>query len=299
MRRRLPPFAAVKAFEAAARHCNFQLASDELGISASAVSHQVKSLEEFIAMPLFIRRNNRLILREEGQLYYDRLCVALDEIERATETISKTGGKSQLTINLYPSLADMWLIPRLSGFHARNPDINVRLNTSVIVGSNLDREVDFALVYQSLDSVEDQNTILFIEEIIPVATPEYLNDHPAIEKAEDLLGHTLIASLSEDEEWKTWFEAQGITSHSQAQYLELDMSSTAVIAAKEKLGITMGRNPYLDDDLKAGRLIAPVSGLVSTGFCISLICTTRGKNLPYGYRFQDWLIQSSSDSKKS
>ena len=68
MKRRLPPFAAVKAFEAAARHCNFQLAAEELGISASAVSHQVKALEDFIAMPLFVRRNNRLLLRDEGRV---------------------------------------------------------------------------------------------------------------------------------------------------------------------------------------------------------------------------------------
>lgn len=224
MKRRLPPFAAVKAFEAAARHCNFQLAAEELGISASAVSHQVKALEDFVAMPLFIRRNNRLILREEGQAYFERLSVALDGIEMATDTLARSTGRSQLTLNLFPSLADVWLIPQLGDFHQKHSDIAVRLSTSELAGDGLNREADFALVYLPKEEVPENAAVLFSDDIVPVAAPEYLAAHGPVESPQDLLQHTLIASLSEDEEWKSWFEAQGIADHRKARYMELDLS---------------------------------------------------------------------------
>jgi len=299
MKRRLPPFAAVKAFEAAARHCNFQLAAEELGISASAVSHQVKALEDFIAMPLFIRRNNRLILREEGKAYFERLSVALDGIETATDALARSTGRSQLTLNLFPSLADVWLIPQLGDFHQKHSDIAVRLSTSELVGDSLNREADFALVYLPKDEVPEGAAVLFSDDIVPVAAPEYLAAHGPVEKPQDLLEHTLIASLSEDEEWKYWFEAQGITDHRQARYLELDMCSTCLKAAKEGLGITMGRRPYLDQDLSAGRLVAPLTGVISTGYCLALITTPRGGGLPYGPRFCAWMIEASRESDEA
>ena len=297
MKRRLPPFAAIKAFEAAARHCNFQLAAEELGISASAVSHQVKALEDFIAMPLFVRRNNRLILREEGRAYHARLSAALDEIENATDALARPAGRTLITLNLFPSLADVWLIPRLAGFHDRNPDISVRLITSELSGDLLDREADFALVYLREDEVPDGADILFRDDILPVASPDYLADQDLVEQPADLLKHTLIASLSEDEEWRYWFNAQSVDDRHKAGYLELDMCSTSLKAAKEGLGVAMGRRPYLDDDLTSGRLVAPLPALaVNTGHCLALTCTPRGRNLPYGPRFRDWLVEAARAS---
>lgn len=299
MKRRLPPFAAVKAFEAAARHCNFQLAAEELGISASAVSHQVKALEDFIAMPLFVRRNNRLILREEGRSYYERLSIALDEIEMATDALARATGRSQLTLNLFPSLADVWLIPQLGDFHQKHSDIAVRLSTTDLTGDSLNREADFALVYVPEAEVPEGAAVLFSDDIVPVAAPEYLAQHGPVGSAEDLLEHTLIASLSEDEEWKFWFEAQGVSGHRKAKYLELDMCSSCLNAAKEGLGIAMGRRPYLDRDLAAGRLVAPLPEVVSTGYCLALVTTPRGGGLPYGPRFRDWMIAASGASEQA
>ena len=297
MKRRLPPFAAVKAFEAAARHCNFQLAAQELGISASAVSHQVKSLEDFTATPLFIRRNNRLILRDEGKAYYERLVTALDSIEISTDNLIRSSGRGQVTVNLYPSLADVWLIPRLGDFHRKHPDIAVRLNTSDLVGDSLNREADFALVYLPRTEVPEGATVLFSDSIVPAVAPDYLAQNGPVERPEDLLDHPLIASLAEDEEWKHWFEAQGIDEHRRARQIEFDMCSSCQKAAKEGLGFVMGRRPYLDDDLVSGKLVVPLEGKVSTGYCLSLVTTLRGADLPFGARFRDWIIEASRESE--
>jgi LysR family glycine cleavage system transcriptional activator len=298
MKRRLPPFAAVKAFEAAARHCNFQLAAKELGISASAVSHQVRSLEDFAATPLFIRRNNRLILRNEGKVYYEQLGSALDSIEHATESLIRASGRGQIKVNLFPSLADLWLIPRLGDFYARNSDISVRLNTSDLVGDNLTREADFALVYLHKTEIPDGATVLFSDDIVPAVAPDYLARNGPLEKPADLLGHPLIASLSEDEEWKYWFGTQGVDDIGKARQIELDMCSSCMKAAKEGQGVVMGRRPYLDDDLVSGQLVVPIKNKVSTGFCLALVMTPRGEDLPFGARFRNWIIEVSRESER-
>lgn len=297
MRRRLPPFAAVKAFEAAARHCNFQLAAQELGISASAVSHQVKSLEDFTATPLFIRRNNRLILREEGKSYYEQLGTSLDSIESATESLVRASGRGQITVNLYPSLADIWLIPRLGGFHEKHPKIAVRLNTSELAGDRLEREADFALAYLPRTELPEGATELFLDEIVPAVAPDYLAMNGPVERPEDLLDHPLIASVSEDDEWKNWFHAQGVSEITRARQIELDMCSSCLKAAKGGLGFVMGRRPYLDDDLTSGRLVVPLRHKISTGYCLSLVTTLRGRDLPFGARFRDWIIEASRESQ--
>ncbi|WP_169054351.1 LysR substrate-binding domain-containing protein [Nitratireductor sp. XY-223] len=287
----------MKAFEAAARHCNFQLAAQELGISASAVSHQVKSLEDFTATPLFIRRNNRLILRDEGKAYYEQLGTALDSIGFATENLIRSSGRGQITVNLYPSLADVWLVPRLGDFHEKHPTIAVRLNTSELVGNSLDREADFALVYSPRTEVPSGATVLFSDDIVPAVAPNYLAQNGPVERPEDLLDHPLIASLSEDEEWKNWFQAQGINEIMQVRQIEMDMCSSCLKAAKEGLGFVMGRRPYLDDDLKSGKLVVPLENKMSTGYCLSLVTTLRGQDLPFGARFRDWIIEASRESE--
>jgi len=297
MKRRLPPFAAIKAFEAAASHCNFQLAAKELGISASAVSHQIKALEDFIGMALFIRRNNRLILREEGKAYYDQLCIALDGIESATEGLMRSSGRSQITVNLFPSLADVWLIPRLGDFYQKHRDIDIKLSTSDLIGDTLNREADFALVYLPEDDLPEGAVVLFVDEILPAAAPDYLAEHKTVKSPRSLLEHPLITSLSEEDEWNYWFAKHGIDDTQQAHYLDLDMCSSCLKAAKERMGITMGRRPYLDDDLVSGKLVAPLRRKISTGFCLALVTTPRGRDLPYGPRFCNWLIEASLESE--
>jgi LysR family glycine cleavage system transcriptional activator len=260
------------------------------------VSHQIKSLEDFTATQLFIRRNNRLILRNEGKSYYEQLGSALDAIEIATDALVRSSGRGQVTVNLFPSLADVWLIPRLGDFHQKHPDIAVRLSTSALAGNSLDREADFALVYLPRSELPEGAVELFADEIIPAAAPDYLTKNGPVGTPEDLLSHTLIASLSEDEEWRFWFQENGVEDYRKARQMEMDMCSSCLKAAKEGLGFVMGRRPYLDDDLVSGKLVTPLKGKVSTGYCLALITTPRGENLPFGKRFFKWIIDASKAS---
>lgn len=292
MGRRLPPFAAIKAFEAAARHCNFQQAADELLISSSAVSHQVKALEDHLGIQLFVRNNNRLTLTPEGMSYHGELREALDLIEQATARVAKPRGRTYLTVNLFAVLAEMWLIPRLGAFHEAHPDITVRLVTETKRSDLSGTGVDLAIHYAAAASEEVAGDFMFHEELVPVCSPDYLKKSGGINEPAQLLDHTLIFCSTEPGEWTAWLNNEGLASDGVGHWLELDARSSALSAAKEGLGIAIGRRPFIDDALLDGSLVMPVPRPMLTGFNYYLISTKPSIGLSGVRRFRDWLLSA-------
>lgn len=290
MARRLPPFAAIKAFEAAARHCNFQQAADELLISSSAVSHQVKALEDHLGIQLFVRNNNRLTLTAEGHGYHGELREALDLIEQATAKVAKPRGRTFLTVNLYPALAEMWLIPRLGAFHAAHPDITVRLMTVTRPNDLAGTGVDLAVHYGPAVAEQALGNFLFPEEIVPVCSPSYLEQEGPVRVATDLLERTLIFCNAAPDEWSWWLDNEGLAIDVAGHWLELDARSSTLSAAKEGLGIAIGRRPYIDDAVANGSLVMPLPRPLSTGYAYYLATTRPSEGLSGVRRFRDWLL---------
>jgi LysR family transcriptional regulator, glycine cleavage system transcriptional activator len=128
---RLPPLNALRAFEAAARHLSITLAADELHVTAGAVSRQIKGLEEVLGLPLFERGHREITLTRKGADYYRSISAALDLMRDATRKLTRTRQRKQLKIRAYTTFAMRWLIPRLSGFQAAHPDIEVLLKASL------------------------------------------------------------------------------------------------------------------------------------------------------------------------
>jgi LysR family glycine cleavage system transcriptional activator len=298
MGRRLPPFAAIKAFEAAARHCNFQQAADELLISSSAVSHQVKALEDHLGIQLFIRNNNRLSLTPEGSSYHMELRDALDLIEQATARVAKPRGRTYLTVSLFPAIAEMWLIPRLGKFHDAHPDITVRLLTMTRPSDLAGTGVDLAIHYSSTPMDEGTGDLLFEEEIVPVCSATYLRRMSRISDPKQLLEHTLIFCNSEPSEWSDWLTHQGLPQADVAHWLELDARSSTLSAAKEGLGIAIGRRPFIDDAIADGSLVMPVPRSISTGYSYYLVSTKPTRGMTGVRRFRDWLLSMSPPQVK-
>lgn len=290
MGRRLPPFAAIKAFEAAARHCNFQQAADELLISSSAVSHQVKALEDHLGIQLFIRNNNRLTLTPEGSSYHMELREALDLIEQATARVAKPRGRTFLTVSLFPAFAEMWLIPRLSTFHDAHPDITVRLLTMTRPTDLAGTGVDLAIHYSATGIDESVGDFLFKEEIVPVCSRSYIERTGPIEDPDQLLARTLIFCNSEPGEWGDWLTHQALPQHDVAHWLELDARSSTLSAAKQGLGIAIGRRPFIDDAIDDGSLVMPVPRPMATGFSYYLVSTRPSRGMTGVRRFRDWLL---------
>ena len=147
MAARLPPLNALKAFEASARHLSFTRAADELFVTQAAISHQIKSLEEYLGIKLFMRKNRALLLTEEGQSYFLDIKEIFNSILEATEKLLARGAKGAITLSLPPSFAIHWLVPRLSAFNQLHPDIDIRIKAVDQNEGLLTEDVDIAIYY--------------------------------------------------------------------------------------------------------------------------------------------------------
>jgi LysR family glycine cleavage system transcriptional activator len=290
MARRLPPFAALRAFEAAARGGSLADAAEELLISSSAVSHQIKSLETFVSAKLFLREQTGLKLTEIGEGLGD----ALDRIEASTLSVMQDTKNGGLTIHLFQSLAQMWLIPQLDDFLSSNPEITVKLMTKPDEIEFSGSSVDIAIRYATGKPAEHTCEKLIDEAIAPVVSPDYLRHYGAIETPEELLGRRLIGCEYDPREWDFWFEKMRIPGSKQAPKLMFDSRSHALLAASEGMGVAMNRRPYGDTLLKRGLLIAPFAEEVRTGGAYYFIAPKRSASLARVKHFKAWLLSIST-----
>ncbi|MEY4375819.1 MAG: hypothetical protein RJB26_369, partial [Pseudomonadota bacterium] len=204
MRRVLPPLNALRSFEAAARHGSFKAAAEELCVSHSAISHQVKLLEQYLGLELFSRHSRAVELTRAGRAYYPVLRETFDRLADSTALLLTPKRQDVLTIQLYSTFAIRWLIPRLPDFQTKHPQINVRLNTS-------QRDVDFehedvdACVLIGTPANDDlQYTYLCGSELLPVCSPALLNGKTPLRTPADLAQHTLLQVYPSRRDWGLW-----------------------------------------------------------------------------------------------
>ncbi len=261
----LPPFAAMRAFYAAATHDRFRDAAESLGVTESAISHQVKRLEEFLRVSLIDRSGSRARLTDTGRRYLDQIEPALLQIQAATESIRPSSGRSVVRLTLAPSLATAWLIPKLSAFEREQPEIGLQLITSTRVIDLRRDQIDLAIrhgrgAWAGLDA-----TFLLEEAAMPVCAPGYL-DPPFCTPTEDVFQNIrLIVSANFPDEWEEWARAHGIDPPGLGDSITLDAMEQALQLAENGHGLAMGRRPVVDDWLESGRLIAPFGAADPTG----------------------------------
>lgn len=296
MARRFPPFASLRAFEVAARHCSFKKAGEELTLTPSAISHQVKSLEDFFGLLLFYRHRSGLELTAAGETYLQDLTKILDQLEVATNSVMSSQENAGLTINLFPSLASTWLIPHLPALRTAHPDINLRMITSMEPLDFKSSEIDFAIRY--LRKSDAGNSIksgyvadlLFDETIIPVCSADYIKTNGGLTQARDILHQSLIFCDTESGEWQQWCDAVGVAYETPKQRIDVDSRALALKAAADGLGIAMGRTPIHDDYISRGRLITPLPFELVTGYAYYLVYTERKEQVGSLRKFRKWLL---------
>ncbi|MDQ3559089.1 MAG: LysR substrate-binding domain-containing protein [Pseudomonadota bacterium] len=289
MARKLPPFAALRAFEAAARHLSLSKAADELRISPSAVSHQVKALEIFVGSKLLLRSGAGLRLTGSGTALVEGLGGALDVIETCTMRVMHHTEEGTLSVHLFQSLAQLWLIPHLSDFLGSNPDISVQLITKP---DSLDPAVsliDVDIRYATAPPSEPDFIKLFEEVIYPVVAPNYLKLVGPLDTPADLMGRRLIGCDYEPGEWEFWFRAIGVGETAARPQLMFDERAHSIQAAVEGLGVAMNRRPFGENLIRQGVLLAPFSERIRTEAAYYLIVSPRAASLPRVKRFTAWL----------
>lgn len=294
--RRLPPLNALKAFEAAARHQSFTAAASELNVTQTAVSQLVKSLEERLGVPLFERRGNQLNLSPRGAGYLPAISEAFDRIAGATAILTETGAR-QITLGCGPTFAMRWLIPRLPDFQRAHPDCEVRLSTTLAVRelqsqSPLPDGVDAAVRLYDPSKPEPGLLAdpLFTADLFPVCAPSLA---PRLKNMADLAKETLLEVRHAPGEWRDWLMAAGLSRMVPASTVSFDFHAFALQAALDGAGVALARRPFVTDDLKAGRLVAPFDLSLPKGGAWCLLYRPEAASGAAFVKLREWLISAT------
>jgi LysR family transcriptional regulator, glycine cleavage system transcriptional activator len=287
----LPSLNGLRAFEAAARHLSFTRAAAELNVTQTAISHQIRRLEEQLGLRLFVRRSRALLLTREAQEYLPAVRAAFEDLRLATERLKRPEKAQLLTVSTMASLAAKWLLPRLAGFQEAHPGIEVRISTSSHLVDFRREEVDVAIRYgrgrwPGLDA-----RWLMAEDIFPVCSPALLKGAKPLTKPEDLAQHTLIHASPSREDWQLWLTAAGLPKALAARPgLTFDLSLMALQAAMDGLGVALGRSAFVEADIAAGRLVAPFNMKLPAEAGFYVVAPQETAETAKIALFRDWLI---------
>lgn len=252
--RRVPNFVLLRAFEAAARLESFTLAANELHLTQSAISHQVRELEDYFGRKLFVRRNRRVEPTPEGQRLLESLSRVFDVIEAACNEVVLAPQAQVLAVYSAPSFAVKWLGPRLPAFMQQHPDITIRLSSGAEpIDMTLAREIDLAITYGTAQARAGVIvTPLGKERILPLCSPRLLDsDAPAREQMQAL---PLIDSQLSRVTWPDWFDANGMVCPTRPR-ASFDRGALAISAAVDAMGVALESIRLAERELARGDLV--------------------------------------------
>ena len=299
-RNALPALDLLVGFEAAARHLSFTKAGEELFLTQSAVSRQIKELEDQLGVELFQRRHRALALTDAGKQFYASAAQVLTTMRAATEQLRAQAGKKSLAVTTTASFAAMWLIPRLAGFTRTHPSVDVRMSADTRV-QDLDRDgLDVAIRHGPAALAGAGAVKLFGERVFPVCSPKLLKDklHP-LREPKDLRYHTLLQYDDPDGRhpwlhWKTWLEIERIEDLKPAGTLTFSGYEQIIPAAIAGHGVALGRSPLLKDLLASGELVAPFKSSADPARAYYAITSKRAALRPEVMEFVAWLKQEAA-----
>jgi len=291
MSRRIPPLKSLRAFEAAGRHLSFTRAADELFVTQAAISHQIKSLEEFLGFPLFIRRNRKLLLTDEGQNYWPKIRDILENLIAATDQIKSQSVGGPLTVSVVPTFATSWLIPRLTHFSRIYPEIEVRLKASDDRVDFFQEDIDIAIYYE-IDNYPGMHSVTLLnEKLTPLCSPSLLQDQFPLNSVEDLKHHNLLHDFG-TADWKRWLKLAGVKGIDLNRGSIFSHSSMVQQAAVFGQGIAMGHLVLSQPEVQAGRLIQPFEMVMESDYSYDLVCPIESAERPKVKAFIDWLVET-------
>lgn len=258
MKRDLPPLAALRAFEAAARHMSFRAAAEELGLTQSAISHQVAALEEHFGLRLFDRAGRRVALSEAGRILFPYLRDGFDRMTQGSDLLRRSRMSEDLRVQVYVTVAVRWLIPRLHRFQTANPNVVVRVNTS-----HFDWEFDPQIADLGLISTVAPDRpglhydLLFEALLFPVCTPALAQSGLGLRQPVDLVNHALLQVYTTANDWQLWLQEAGVPNLKGRAAAQFDSYLLAIEAALDGQGVALAPHFMVAEDLKLGRLVRP------------------------------------------
>jgi len=286
---RLPPLKALRAFEASARQLSFTRAAEELFVTQAAISHQIKSLEEYLGIKLFMRKNRALLLSDEGQAYYLDIKDIFNAIHDATEKLLARGAKGAITVSTQASFAIQWLVPRLSAFNHLYSDIDVRIKAVDQAENSLTEDVDVAIYYGRGSWPNIHADKLHTEYLIPVCSPLLLSGKKPLNTVADLTNHTLLHDTSR-RDWKRWFKQVGVKGVNVNHGPIFSHSAMVVQAALHGQGVALAYSVLAKPDIDSGRLVCPFNDVLVSKNAYYVVCRENQKDLGKIEAFRHWLL---------
>ena len=292
----LANIAALRAFEAAARHDNFSRAADEIFVTHGAISHQIRSLEQELGVALFTRTGKRVQLTEVGRGYAAAIRRALRDIADASDTVRATGRQARLTISTLPSFAARWLSPRLGRFIELFPECEVQLESSRHLVDFERESVDLGIRFGSGDYPGLSVELLMHDHYYPVASPRFKGGKLPITPRE-LTSGMLLRSV--DEPWQPWFKAAGLVRAEPSGGVVYQDASMLVRAAVDGQGIGLARHGVAYSDIGDGALVRLFKTCIPCPKSYYLVCAPKALQRPQVQGFRDWLVHEIAQWKKA
>lgn len=295
---RLPSLNGLRAFEAAARHLSFTNAASELNVTQTAISHQIRRLEQELGIRLFVRQNRALALTPEAKDYLPGVRAAFNDLRLATDRLLRKENDHVLTVSTLASLAAKWLLPRLSAFQEAHPGIDVRITTSTSLIDFKNDDVDAAIRYGRGQWPGLRADWLMADRLFPVCSPALLTGNRPLRCPEDLADHVLLhTSGGTSDDWRLWLTAAGMPAQlSKHPGLTFDLSFMTVQAAIDGIGVAIGRTSYVEADIAKGRLVVPFKITLPADAGFYLVSPEARADSPKLSAFRQWLIASIQGS---
>lgn len=288
----LPPMNAIRTFECAARHLSFSLAAEELHVTPSAVSHQIKSLEDYLGVKLFRRQTRQISLTPEASQLLTGVQRGLLEISEATQRLLNNDQET-LLLSVAPAFASGWLIPRLHCFYEHYPETEVQIITSLKLVDFRNSNVHMAVRYGHGDWDGLSSDLLFEDELIPVCSPaRYAKDQPKC--AADLKNQVLLHAGMKHDDWPNWFSVVGVKVTRAVLGPEFQNTPLMIEAAVAGLGYGITNRKFIQHEIESGRLMVPFDVESQSGSAYYLVYPNEVALSEKLSRFRDWVITQAT-----
>ena len=295
----LPPLNSLRAFEAAGRLLSFSKAADELNVTPGAISQQIRSLEEFLEIKLFKRRNRSIILTDSGQIFLPLLSDGFSTITEAVDSVRRSQKDGPLTISAAPSFTSKWLIPRLCKFQALHNEIDVRIDASSRLVDFLREDIDVGIRFGTGEFAGLDSIYLFSYDLIPVCSPDLMHEGKGLRDLSDIRHHTLLHSDDTEfdpswPDWAMWLATAGVDDVDANRGIYFTQGEMVIEAAIEGQGIALAGSVMAAGAIESGRLVQPFETRLPVRLSFHFVTTRQKSSSPKVGAFRQWVLDESA-----
>ena len=301
----------LRAFEAVARRLSFSEAADELFVTQSAISRQIKGLEEEIGAALFVRGTRHVEMTQSGQMLLRSVEAGLQKIDASVRQIRQVRSRKRVSVTTFASFGSLWLLPRIEAFQRLHPDIDLRVSAGDMIADLDDPELDLALRYCSAAQAPASAMRLFGEVLTPVVSRSLAEqirrgEAPPLSTPADLVQHTLAEeddtkSSTEYLSWRRWLTLNGQPTLQPKRWLYLNFTYQQVQAALAGHGVALARVALVFEALQRGELVEPfgLAGRIDSPYMYWLVSAPASRARPEVKQFCDWVLDHAALTREA